>query len=233
MGRFTSPDPVQIKANRLVNPQRLNLYNYGVNNPLGNIDPDGRDAIAIAFNDYRAQGPLRIHYPFTGHAAVITIDSHGRTRMYEYGRYDKAAQLGVVKNPPIPDVVMKNGKPTDASMKNLLGAVAGREGNYKGDIEGAYFKADDKHTQKMVDYAEGREAQNKDPNREPYNNNVFGDANNCATFARDMIGAGGINVSAGADVLRPTSMISILQETANEKITYDTDKNILKRQEDK
>jgi RHS repeat-associated protein len=43
LGRFTSVDPIHIKQNRLSDPQRLNLYTYGANNPLRYIDPDGRD----------------------------------------------------------------------------------------------------------------------------------------------------------------------------------------------
>ena len=42
-GRFTSPDPIWVKADRLVDPQRLNLYAYGRNNPLRFTDPTGMD----------------------------------------------------------------------------------------------------------------------------------------------------------------------------------------------
>jgi len=41
MGRFTSPDPVLITTERLMNPQQLNLYAYVANNPLRFIDPTG------------------------------------------------------------------------------------------------------------------------------------------------------------------------------------------------
>ena len=43
MGRFTSPDPLWVKADRLLLPQRLNLYAYGTNNPLRFTDPTGMD----------------------------------------------------------------------------------------------------------------------------------------------------------------------------------------------
>ena len=42
-GRFTSPDPIWVKADRLVDPQRLNLYACGRNNPLRFTDPTGMD----------------------------------------------------------------------------------------------------------------------------------------------------------------------------------------------
>ncbi len=44
-GRFTSVDPIWITKERLADPQRLNLYAYGRNNPLKYIDPDGMDIV--------------------------------------------------------------------------------------------------------------------------------------------------------------------------------------------
>jgi hypothetical protein len=38
-----SLDPKHITKKLLANPQDFNLYAYVVNNPLGNVDPDGRD----------------------------------------------------------------------------------------------------------------------------------------------------------------------------------------------
>jgi hypothetical protein len=40
-GRFTSPDPIMISLDRLVNPQMINLYVYAVNNPFSYTDSDG------------------------------------------------------------------------------------------------------------------------------------------------------------------------------------------------
>ena len=45
MGRFMSVDPIMLKRNRVENPQRLNLYDYDVNDPLRFVDPDGRDPL--------------------------------------------------------------------------------------------------------------------------------------------------------------------------------------------
>jgi RHS repeat-associated protein len=41
MGRFMSPDPSGLYYADPRNPQSLNLYTYGLNNPLSNIDPTG------------------------------------------------------------------------------------------------------------------------------------------------------------------------------------------------
>jgi RHS repeat-associated protein len=43
LGRFMQTDPVWIKANRILDPQRLNLYAYGRNDPLKFTDPTGMD----------------------------------------------------------------------------------------------------------------------------------------------------------------------------------------------
>ena len=45
MGRFMSPDPSQLEYADPTNPQSLNLYSYGWNNPLTNIDPTGLDCV--------------------------------------------------------------------------------------------------------------------------------------------------------------------------------------------
>jgi RHS repeat-associated protein len=55
MGRFMSPDSgadatvgVPVPFADLGNPQSLNLYSYGFNNPLSNTDPDGHDVMVCA-----------------------------------------------------------------------------------------------------------------------------------------------------------------------------------------
>jgi RHS repeat-associated protein len=47
MGRFMSPDPSQLFYADPTNPQSLNLYSYGRNNPLTNIDPTGLDCVHV------------------------------------------------------------------------------------------------------------------------------------------------------------------------------------------
>jgi RHS repeat-associated protein len=46
LGRWTSVDPILIKIDRLIDPQRLNLYAMVGNNPVTNKDPDGADLVA-------------------------------------------------------------------------------------------------------------------------------------------------------------------------------------------
>jgi RHS repeat-associated protein len=54
-GRFTSIDPIYTKLERLIDPQRLNLYAFTRNNPLLFVDPDGMDLIL----DYKTEREAR------------------------------------------------------------------------------------------------------------------------------------------------------------------------------
>ena len=53
LGRFTSPDPTFLNIRKVFNPQRWNLYGYGVNNPLKFVDPDGNEAVAVYYPGYQ------------------------------------------------------------------------------------------------------------------------------------------------------------------------------------
>jgi hypothetical protein len=95
---------------------------------------------------------------------------------------------------------------------------SGRHGQ-GGKIEGAYFKADDSQTNKMNEYAEQREAQNKDPNREAYD--LTG--NNCGTFMDQTIQAGGVGLPTDLSA-RPNGQVDTLQNAAAYKVEFDPNK---------
>ena len=59
LGRFTSPDPVMIKIDRLLDPQRLNLYAYAANNPVTYRDPDGRDLVSGSGDQKQIKSALK------------------------------------------------------------------------------------------------------------------------------------------------------------------------------
>jgi RHS repeat-associated protein len=59
MGRFMSADPVFISADRLTDPQSLNLYAYVRNNPLSLVDPTGLDFyLACQTSDHSGCGQV-------------------------------------------------------------------------------------------------------------------------------------------------------------------------------
>jgi RHS repeat-associated protein len=86
IGRFVSPDPVGAvdpntgKINQIIihDPQRINSYVYGLNNPHKYIDADGEEAVAITVGVViTVYGPLIV----TGiKAAVITLVGVGAAK---------------------------------------------------------------------------------------------------------------------------------------------------------
>jgi RHS repeat-associated protein len=59
-GRFMSPDPVPVSKPHLVNPQRWNEYAYALNNPVSNIDLDGK--FSTSDHDLITLAALKIVY---------------------------------------------------------------------------------------------------------------------------------------------------------------------------
>jgi RHS repeat-associated protein len=67
MGRWMSPDPINLTNERLMNPTNtLNKYAYGANNPLKYIDKDGKD-ITIFYRPSSGAGDF-------GHIVVVALN---------------------------------------------------------------------------------------------------------------------------------------------------------------
>ncbi|MCZ2391518.1 MAG: hypothetical protein LC113_10630 [Acidobacteria bacterium] len=58
LGRFNSTDPIMMKRNRQLDPQRIGLYTYARNNPLKYRDVNGED-IVLAAKDTKEQKVVR------------------------------------------------------------------------------------------------------------------------------------------------------------------------------
>jgi RHS repeat-associated protein len=176
LGRFTSEDPIGFAGG-------LNLFAYAAANPVSYTDPLGLDAIKIEYFGYPITVPGRnVQLPL-GHAAVVAVDEKtGRTKYFEYGRYD--SDFGNVQSPWIPNVVIgDNGLPTPSSLSALYDYLSANPG--KGSpVLPTYY--DDADFQKVVDFATRRM---KDPNRKPYSWNPLA-PNHCFTFADEAIAAG-------------------------------------------
>ncbi|MFZ3138357.1 MAG: RHS repeat-associated core domain-containing protein [Thermodesulfovibrionales bacterium] len=186
IGRFISPDPVgpvdpktsKTNYEMLLNPQKLNRYAYGLNNPYKYIDADGRDAVLVKYVGYQANTGLGFRLPL-GHSAVIAVNPDtGVTKYYEYGRYGSV--FGKAQNQKVPNLVMKDGEPTEKSLKNLYNFISEHYGQNK-PVDATYYK--DADFQKTVDFAVDRI---NDKDRKPYS--IIN--NNCKTFATDAVEAG-------------------------------------------
>jgi hypothetical protein len=105
VGRFLAPDPVRIVdvANGEVNPailsdpQRLNVYGYGLNNPYRYVDPDGEFAVAgvvlaaaalLAMNSDIANAPAvgNATYTSNGAAGIVADGAIGGAFGYVGGK---------------------------------------------------------------------------------------------------------------------------------------------------
>lgn len=81
IGRWVSPDPVNVTEDRLLNPANtLNKYVYGGDNPLKYVDPDGRDITLFYTPDGTAGHAMLLAYdPGSGASAVQSFGpaNHG------------------------------------------------------------------------------------------------------------------------------------------------------------
>ena len=201
---WLSPDPLMDKY------PGISPYAYCNWNPMTVVDPDGQDAIYIAFPQYKANG-----IPHTGHAGVLLINNHnGVTKYYEYGRYDKE-KLGITRNLIIPDVKIKDGKPTPESLNKVLRSIS-KQAGHNGNIEGAYIKSDNFTI--MDSYAKDKIQENNDPQRKPYN--II--TNNCATFAEDVISQDEAIEKPWILIHTPINTVSEYQKNGNARINYNS-----------
>jgi RHS repeat-associated protein len=100
MGRWTSPDLVNVTEERMMNPSStLNKYVYGGNNPLKYVDPDGQDityfydqsgiaghAVLFAYNQANGNSAIESFGPASksfGYRAAEIVSSVPGTSMFD------------------------------------------------------------------------------------------------------------------------------------------------------
>jgi RHS repeat-associated protein len=212
IGRFMVNDP---HAEKYAN---FSPYSYVLDNPVNAIDPDGRDAILIAYPDYKIETPVG-KVGGLGHAGVLLIDNKtGTTKYYEYGRYDKEGK-GLVRMVKVSNVkIGKDGKPTVESLNKVLAQLSQKAG-HGGKIRGAYIISD--QYDKMKAYADGKLAENDDPNRKEYGLT----SNNCGTFARDVIAQDDDVDNPSIWNPTPKNIVDEYIEEGNAEVKYDPTKN--------
>ena len=86
MGRFMTPDPLNLTDDRVLNPANtLNKYAYAGNNPLYYVDDDGRDIVAL-YEASNYGGSSAGHFmlfannPSTGESAMMSFGAQRRER---------------------------------------------------------------------------------------------------------------------------------------------------------
>jgi hypothetical protein len=158
--------------------------------------------------------PDRIRIPRTtkrienlGHAGILLVEgSTGRTRYYEYGRYDPPLFLGQVRPQLIADVkIGRNGRATKKSLANTLTMISLSAGD-GGRIAGAYIELLPGAFLKMDGYAVSRIRANFNPKRAPYS--LVG--NSCLDFMKHVAEAGGARMPP-AVAPHPAGYVVLLQ----------------------
>lgn len=156
-------------------------------------------------SEKKIPGGVRYKIKGLGHAGIAFIDGKtGRSRYYEYGRYDPQ-EKGLVRSLSVPAVTIgSDKKPTKASLHALLREIAVESGHGTR-ISGVYVEVTDKFST-MEKYAMDREALNSNPNRKFYDLKD----NNCFTFATQVARSAGVDVSM-ANKMFPSSSMEKMQ----------------------
>jgi uncharacterized protein RhaS with RHS repeats len=174
-GRWTTKDPIDFDGGD------SNLYGYVLNDPVNLVDAMGLAACYVTWPGYPIAIPgTDISVPLM-HGGVLTYDNAGKTRYYEYGRYN--SDFGNVRRRSVPDLTMNNGNPTPASWDNLLNKL----NEYGKGRKAGVVCNESADASKANEFAEDYK---NNPNRPPYNwwPSPFG--NNCLTFMCNAVGAG-------------------------------------------
>ena len=202
LGRWTSPDPMFLASNRLVNPQRWNMYGYALNNPLKYIDPDGQDSMYVVFKDFRPS-IFGVRTLALGHAGMVVVDKSGHTTYREFGRYD--TNQGETRGQNVPNLQMDvNGHPTDASMQELIKTMSSE--NQNGSVDVIYYDTTDDVDTLLLKELARRVAENKDSKRPSYN---FDD-HNCGTLFCETMRVAGQSIPAPAKRAAPVDTLQML-----------------------
>lgn len=144
------------------------------------------EAMLIVYPDYPINTDTFYGYTeLVGHAGVLLIDESGLTKYYEFGRYD-SEQKGTVRRITIPNVEVKDGRATKASLTKVLKSLSNKSGK-SGRVRGAYFinmsfdvmKKFAEHAQNASNPSHGE----YDPKRKPYAIGAY----NCGHFAEQVI----------------------------------------------
>jgi RHS repeat-associated protein len=206
IGRFMSADPVTATPFHIINPQRWNMYAYGMNNPLSYVDPDGRDAIAVNFTR---------EVPGGGHEGIVSVQGDGSATYARFGpaHADRPADQGKVdvQSLPTPVRFKSDGLPTDASYKAIANQVAKIEGQDPNTVRMNYFKTSEADTAALTAWI-GRIKAASDAGKAPY---YDVSSQNCATFCRAGLIQGNA-IRNGNHSNRPNSLFDELTAIATE-----------------
>jgi RHS repeat-associated protein len=147
LGRFNSTDPHTLTAVHLINPQRWNMYAYGLDNPLTYVDPNGKDAIVVDFAN-KAVG--------MGHLGIIAVDQNGTATYGDFGPNVSLTPLWPgaygVKTLNAKIAFGSDGLPTKSSLEAVTSEVSSIDKQATKSIRLDYFKTSPADTAALKNY---------------------------------------------------------------------------------
>ncbi|MFD1215131.1 hypothetical protein [Microbulbifer celer] len=182
-------------------------YTIAVNTPRARIKiPDLLPGIDILPDDIEIP-ETRNKVPELGHAGILFINgSTGTTKYFEYGRY---GPKGIVRKHTIRNVKYIGEHPEKSSLTYVLSQISIKAG-HGGRISGAYIEVPGKY-QAMLDRANKRLLENKNPSRKPYD--LF--SNSCNHFMKQILEAADVSMPYMVDP-RPNSYIEEIRAQFND-----------------
>jgi RHS repeat-associated protein len=123
-GRFTSVDPKMTSRQRMLDPQQWNMYQYSRNNPIVNIDPDGRET-TIYYRAPKTGGGSSSDF---GHIFVHVRNSQtGKGAYFDYYPDDKASVIGKVDQQRLDDHSRLTIQTTPQQEQKMLDAITAKQ----------------------------------------------------------------------------------------------------------
>jgi len=218
MGRFMSPDPSSGTALHIISPQRWNMYAYALNSPLSYTDPDGRDAIAVAFKNLAFQ---------LGHVGIGSVHQDGKGTFADFGPKHAGSMHDAGKYTFIDFTTQlaygSDGKPTKESLKALANELADKEGQPRDSVVITYFKTSDAETNILdtyITFAKTQQADGKTPS-------YWGGFRDCIWFCQNGLAKIGLDQSSSILTV-PNFHFLLYLLTADQSATGQSDQELLR-----
>jgi hypothetical protein len=182
------------------------MYAYTVNNPLANVDPDGRDAIAVNFGNM-ASG--------MGHWAIISVNRDGSATFSEYGPRGggKPAYPGQYTSYGLATKVTvgSNGLPSPETLAAVQGELSQEEGQPQASISLAYYRTSESETASLNAYIQAAQRAQSGGSAPFYLVGVW----DCRDYCLGGLRAAGVSTGHNVNLnLAPNFLFQFLQSRA-------------------
>ncbi|MEZ6854809.1 hypothetical protein [Halodesulfovibrio aestuarii] len=145
---------------------------------------------------------------YIGHAGVLLVDGKtGRTKYYEYGRYENPDIPGITRKVSMPDCKLIGGQISEKSLKKLLQFLSKKAG-HGSSISGVVLRGN--FYDNALAWLKQKVSENESPTKLPYN---FLD-NNCMTFVLELVNHLGLDSAWYPPAAPPNHYMELFQLTS-------------------